>query len=203
MVRWTAPSPVTGADGADLAAGGIPVMCRSGIAGRRATISGGAVRRGRTAAGRVRSGAAGAGAALSARRDADADADAGAGAGAGAGPGPSADAAGFVGGVPDVAPGAVAPLTRAARPGVPGPEEAGGTGAPDRWTVADPRLAPVVPRPTGPPAAGGRSTAGSALPSVAGRAARRSSGPPSDTVRAPAGRVTPLMRPTGADGITA
>ncbi|MFF4667343.1 hypothetical protein ACFY2F_31120, partial [Streptomyces sp. NPDC001282] len=100
MVRWTAPSPVTGADGADLAAGGIPVMCRSGIAGRRATISGGAVRRGRTAAGRVRSGAAGAGAALSARRDADADA------GAGAGPGPSADAAGFVGGVPDVAPGA-------------------------------------------------------------------------------------------------
>ncbi|MER5363566.1 hypothetical protein ABTZ94_37390, partial [Streptomyces sp. NPDC002785] len=135
VIRRTAPLPVTGADGADPTAGGIPVMCRSGIAGRRAMISGGAVRRGRTAAGRVRRGAAGAGTAPS-------DAD------AGAGFGPSADAALFVGGVPDVASGAVAPLPRATRPGVPRPEEAGGTGAFDRWTAAGPCLPPVAPRPT-------------------------------------------------------
>ncbi|MQS38170.1 hypothetical protein [Streptomyces katsurahamanus] len=42
-----------GSDGAEGAAGGIPAMCRSFIAGRRATVRGGALRLGRTAAGRA------------------------------------------------------------------------------------------------------------------------------------------------------
>lgn len=41
-----------GADGAAGVAGASPVICRSGMAGRRATVSGGAIRCGRTAAGR-------------------------------------------------------------------------------------------------------------------------------------------------------
>lgn len=45
------PEGVTGVAGA---AGGSPAICRSGIEGRRATISGGAIRCGRTAAGRAR-----------------------------------------------------------------------------------------------------------------------------------------------------
>ncbi|MFE7042571.1 hypothetical protein ACFU9X_24945 [Streptomyces atratus] len=53
---------VTGVAGAEAVAGGIPAMCRSAIAGRRATIRGGAVRRGRTAAGRARWSETGAGA---------------------------------------------------------------------------------------------------------------------------------------------
>ncbi|MEI5035469.1 hypothetical protein RB201_30845 [Streptomyces sp. S1A(2023)] len=40
-----------GAEGAVGVAGTSPAICRSGIAGRRATISGGAIRCGRTAAG--------------------------------------------------------------------------------------------------------------------------------------------------------
>lgn len=61
VVRCTLPVPeaagvegVTGVTGVAGAAGGSPVICRSGIAGRRATVRGGAVRRGRTATGRAR-----------------------------------------------------------------------------------------------------------------------------------------------------
>lgn len=61
VVRCTLPVPeaagvegATGVTGVAGAADGSPVICRSGIAGRRATVRGGAVRRGRTAAGRAR-----------------------------------------------------------------------------------------------------------------------------------------------------
>ncbi len=58
--RWTVAGAAAGgaagngaeADGAAGVAGASPVICRRGMAGRRATVSGGAIRCGRTAAGR-------------------------------------------------------------------------------------------------------------------------------------------------------
>ncbi|MFF3784851.1 hypothetical protein [Streptomyces sp. NPDC001933] len=45
---------VAGTEGSEASGGRIPAICRNAIAGRRAVIRGGAVRRGRTAAGRAR-----------------------------------------------------------------------------------------------------------------------------------------------------
>ncbi|MFD7618716.1 hypothetical protein [Streptomyces sp. NPDC059802] len=75
-----------------------------------------------------------------------------------------------------------------------------------RWTVAvaGAGFPPALPLPAAVPAAAdGRPAAGSASSSVPVRAARNSSGPPGDSERAPPGRATPWMRPTGADGSTA
>ncbi|MFG2627528.1 hypothetical protein [Streptomyces sp. NPDC048473] len=198
VVRCCAAVVVTGAAGAEAVAGGIPAMCRRAIAGRRATIRGGAVRRGRTAAGRARCGEAGAGTVFAGC------CGAGAAVGAEAGPGPAADAVFFAGAVPAVASGLVGPLPRACRPGAPRPDEPGGVVPLDRWMVAGTGFSPALPLPVALPAvAGVRSAEGSASPSAPVRAARRSSGPPGDVEGALPGRATPWMRPTGADGSTA
>ncbi|WP_406012052.1 hypothetical protein OG520_02905 [Streptomyces sp. NBC_00984] len=211
----TAAVVVTGVADAEVVAGRIPAMCRSAIAGRLAMIRGGAVRRGRTAAGRARWGETGAGAAPAGCRDADAAA------GLEAGPGAAAGAVPFAGAASAVASGAVAPPPPVRCPGAPLPEEredeerggeaGAGEGREDtvrlaRWTVvvAGAGFAPALPLPTSlPAAADGRPAAGSASPSVPVRAARNSSGPPGDSERALPGRATPWMRPTGADGSTA
>ncbi|CAM5412359.1 hypothetical protein SCALM49S_05090 [Streptomyces californicus] len=101
--------------------------------------------------------------------------------------------------VPDGEPGVVAPGVRAPLVRV------------DRWTVGDAgAVAPDLVRRAAcrPAEEGGRSGAvaeGSAGSSAsAGRTARSSSGPPGDVEgRAEPGRVTPWMRPTGAEGSTA
>ncbi|WDG33773.1 hypothetical protein N7925_09475 [Streptomyces sp. CA-278952] len=202
-----------GAEGAVGVAGTSPAICRSGIAGRRATISGGAIRCGRTAAG------------VRAPEDTDDPDGAVEPDGAVAEDGSAGPDAADVPGVPDVR----------GRPGPPDVRdpptgdrfavcvEADGAGdeprdgaraALDRWTVGEPgRGAPVpvplfvllpLPATTRLTEAGGRSVVGAAGSSApGGRTARSSSGgPPGDVVRAPPGRATPWMRPTGADGRT-
>lgn len=194
------------------AAGGRPVICRSRIAGRRATIRGGAVRRGRTAAGRARSTA---GTEAEAGTEADADAGTGTEVGvegtaaseavvaaaaaasrdAGAAPAFAARCTGGMAAVP-------VPVAEA----VPGREPvAAPAPVPRRWTGAPrPGFRPPA-RPAAADADGRSAVAGpaSASPSASGRAARSSRGPPGEVERAEPGRVTPWMRPTGADGSTA
>ncbi|CAM5293987.1 hypothetical protein SCYAM73S_06117 [Streptomyces cyaneofuscatus] len=176
------------------AAGGSPVICRSRIAGRRATIRGGAVRRGRTAAGRARSTAgteAGGAAAPEAAATASEE--------AGAAPAFAVRCTGGMAAAPAPAPAPPAEEAPGREPGAaPAP-------VPRRWTGA---LRPGFRPPARPAAADadGRSAAAgpaSASPSACGRAARSSSGPPGEVECAEPGRVTPWMRPTGADGRTA
>ncbi|MEW1631068.1 hypothetical protein AB0387_27385 [Streptomyces sp. NPDC089173] len=69
---------------------------------------------------------------------------------------------------------------------------------PDRRTDA---LRAGVPPPARAATAAVPASASASAPS--GRAARSSSGPPGEAERAEPGRVTPWMRPTGADGRTA
>ncbi|MFB8032834.1 hypothetical protein ACFC5Z_07725 [Streptomyces sp. NPDC056004] len=117
--------------GAEAAGGRIPAICRNAIAGRRATIRGGAVRRGRTAAGRVRWSEACAGAVPEGCCDADAASGPRAASvpGTGAVPGTEADgvplarAVLLAGADPAVDSRVVAPPMRLCRPGVPLPEE--------------------------------------------------------------------------------
>lgn len=176
VVRCTLPVPeaagvegvtgMTGVTGVAGAAGGSPVICRSGIAGRRATVRGGAVRRGRTAAGRARC------------TEAEAEAEA-----------------------------SVSEAVTSPEPD-PEPDPEAEAEAADRWTGA---VRPGFRPPARPDADGSFAGAAPAVPpapasvppSVSGRAARSSSGPPGEAERATPGRATPWMRPTGADGRTA
>lgn len=190
-----------GAAGVAGMAGASPAICRSGIAGRRATISGGAIRCGRTAAG--------------GRAPEDTDDLEGAVESDGAveEDGPDDPAAADVPDVPDVRelpdPPEVLGPAAGDRLAVDG---AGARAALARWTVGEPGLGfpvPVPPFVLLPLAAarvteaGGRSVVGAAGSSApGGRTARSSSGPPGDVVLAPPGRATPWMRPTGADGRT-
>ncbi|MFD4941869.1 hypothetical protein ACFWNT_04865 [Streptomyces sp. NPDC058409] len=194
--RCTAVVVMAGVAGAEAVAGRIPSMCRSAIAGRRATIRGGAVRRGRTAAGRARWSETGAGAVSAGCCDTDAAA------GLETGPGAVPRAVLLAGAAAAAASGAVAPPPPVCRPGAPLPEERGDEewedeeredDVPlDRWTVAGTGFPPAPPLPLALPAvAGGRPAAGSASPSVPVRAARSSSGPPGDSERARPGRATP------------
>ncbi|MEV8109256.1 hypothetical protein [Streptomyces sp. NPDC088135] len=70
--RCTVVVAATVAAGAETVAGRIPSMRRSAIAGRRAMIRGGAVRRGHTAAGRARWSETGSGAVSACSCEADA-----------------------------------------------------------------------------------------------------------------------------------
>lgn len=183
VVRCTLPVPeaagvegVTGVTGVAGAAGGSPVICRSGIAGRRATVRGGAVRRGRTAAGRARC------------TEAEAEAEAEASVSEAVTspepdpePAPEAEAEAEA----EADPEAADRWTGAVRPGFRPPAR------PD----ADGSFAGAAPAVPPAPA--------SVPPSASGRAARSSSGPPGEAERATPGRATPWMRPTGADGRTA
>ncbi|WP_432150358.1 hypothetical protein [Streptomyces sp. bgisy029] len=110
---------------------------------------------------------------------------------------------------PEPAPG---PTTGLAAAPAPGPGPAGTDPAPtsrtgfrvvppDRWTDALRPGAPGFPAPARPATAAVPVSASASAPS--GRAARSSSGPPGEAERAEPGRVTPWMRPTGADGRTA
>ncbi|MFJ5127264.1 hypothetical protein ACIP80_19485 [Streptomyces sp. NPDC088555] len=178
--------------------GRIPSMRRSAIAGRRAMISGGAVRRGRTAAGRARWSETGSGAASACSCEADAEAWAATGAA-----------------LPEEAEREEAEREEAEREGEEREDEEredeereGTVVVPlDRWTVAEPGCPPVLPLPalpaTLPATAAVGPVTGPASSSAPVRAARSSSGPPGDSERALPGRVTPWMRPTGADGRTA
>lgn len=159
--------------------GATPVICRSRIAGRRATISGGAVRRGRTAAGRARC------------TEAEAEAGTGFAAEEALVSGPAASAPSRAAGAAEAvgAAGAAPPpafATFAARC----------TGG-----VAFGRTVRTVFAAGSSPAAAPATPPGS--PSASGRAARSSSGPPGEAERGTPGRATPWMRPTGADGMTA
>ncbi|MFD4232989.1 hypothetical protein [Streptomyces sp. NPDC058542] len=189
-------------EGAVGVAGTSPAIRRSGIAGRRATISGGAIRCGRTAAG-VRApedtgdpdGAVESEGAV--EEDGSVDPDA-------------AD-------LPDVPgvrelPDLLGPPDGDRFAGAGDGPGAGVRAALDRWTVGEPGLGFPVPVPPFAPLslpaarfteAGGRSVVGAVGSSApGGRTARSSSGPPGDVVRAAPGRATPWMRPTGADGRT-
>lgn len=216
---------MTGVTGA---AGGSPAIRRSGIAGRRATISGGAIRCGRTAAGRARYPESGpspwarpvavCGSLARAVREEGPEPE------EPDGPeerdGPEAPEAPESPGGPEDFDEPEAP-DRSADPDD-GPRAADGAAPADRWTDGAPGPgfpAPVpeadpVPDPVRPPArlsrpaarfteADGRFGVGSAGSSASwGRTARSSSGPPGEAVRALPGRATPWMRPTGADGRT-
>ncbi|MCX5108200.1 hypothetical protein OOK13_06625 [Streptomyces sp. NBC_00378] len=122
---------VAGAEAAEASEGRIPAICRNAIAGRRATIRGGAVRRGRTAAGRARWSETCAGAVPAGCCAADAAAGTRAASvpGTGAVPGTEADgvplarAVLLAGAAPAVDSRVVAPPMRLCRPGVPLPEE--------------------------------------------------------------------------------
>ncbi|MEV7719425.1 hypothetical protein [Streptomyces sp. NPDC088184] len=170
------------------AAGRIPSMRRSAIAGRRAMISGGAVRRGRTAAGRARWSETGSGAASACSCEADAEAWAATGAA-----------------LPEESEREEEEREDEEREDE---EREEAVVVPlDRWTVAEPGCPPVLPLPALPAAlpatAAVGPVTGPASSSAPVRAARSSSGPPGDSERALPGRVTPWMRPTGADGSTA
>ncbi len=187
VVRCTLPVPeaagvegvtgMTGVTGVAGAAGGSPVICRSGIAGRRATVRGGAVRRGRTAAGRARCTEAEAEASVSeavTSPESDPEPDLEPEAAPEADPEAEAD------------PETTDRWTGAVRPGFRPPARPDADGS---FAGAAPAVPPAAPA--------------SAPPSASGRAARSSSGPPGEAERATPGRATPWMRPTGADGRTA
>ncbi|MFF2716149.1 hypothetical protein [Streptomyces sp. NPDC058011] len=182
------------------------------MAGRLATVSGGAVRRGRTAAGRARS-------------TAEVEVEAGAGAGAaaawvagagevGAAPAFAARCTVGMAAEPEPEPGrepASGPTTGPTAapapgpgPGVTDPASTSRTGfrvvRPDRRTDA---LRAGVPPPARAATAAVPASASASASAPSGRAARSSSGPPGEAERAEPGRVTPWMRPTGADGRTA
>lgn len=225
VLRCTGSGAVAGAAGAvgsagvAAAAGGSPVICRSRMAGRRATVSGGAVRRGRTAAGRARStaeAAAASGAAGAEEAGAAPAFEARCTAGMATEPvpgsateaAPAARAAPAPEPEPEVAPdpepeGAAAPAPEPAPSGDRAPTSRTGFRVvpPDRWTDALRPGVPGFPPPARPATAAVPVSASASAPS--GRAARSSSGPPGEAERAEPGRVTPWMRPTGADGRTA
>ncbi|MCX5164273.1 hypothetical protein OHA43_33965 [Streptomyces sp. NBC_00305] len=183
--------------GAEAAGGSTPAIRRSVIAGRRAMISGGAVRRGRTATGPARRSETGAGAVSLACCDADAVAAPGAV--------PPTRAVLLAGAAAPAASTAVAPPARSWRPGAPFPEEPGDFVLLDLWTAVgtDDRPRALSPPVVLPAEAGAGPAAASASPSAPAGAARSSSGPPGAVDRAPPGRATPWIRPTGADGSTA
>ncbi|MFE6492898.1 hypothetical protein [Streptomyces sp. NPDC057748] len=126
---------VTGAETTEASGGRIPAICRNAIAGRRAMIRGGAVRRGRTAAGRARWSETGADDAVPAGC---CDADAATGPRATSVPGawadgvPLARAVLLAGAAPAVLSRSVAPPPRLCRPGAPFPEERVVVAPPDR-----------------------------------------------------------------------
>ncbi|MFD5348983.1 hypothetical protein ACFWJY_35865 [Streptomyces anulatus] len=188
--RWTAgaaagPDGAADDEGAEAgeeaeeeagAAGTSPAICRNGIAGRRATISGGAIRRGRTAAG-VRAPD------TTADRAGVDDPDASDVPGA-----PDGDRFASAGAAPRAAPDR---WTGGGDPGLGFPVPV------PPFVLLPLPVARVVTEVDGRSVAG---PAGSSAPG--GRTARSSSGPPGEADRAAPGRATPWMRPTGADGRT-
>ncbi|WP_405718495.1 hypothetical protein [Streptomyces sp. NBC_00046] len=180
------PTVVTGVAGAEAMGGRTPAIRRKAIAGRRAMIRGGAVRRGRTAAGRACWSGTGAGAVPAVCRDADEVAGPRAASGSGADGVPLARVA------PAVVSRVVAASPRLCRPGAPFPEDGVDVVAPYLWTVAGAGRPPALPlRVVLPAVAAAGPAAGSVSPSVPVRAARSSSGPPGAVDRAPPGRATP------------